>query len=237
MTIDANLLQGKEETPEPDWAGASSYRLQIESQIEEKLIELTQSIEEQVAARENKRNELKQHASIRRLLYEKGALLESAVRDTLNLMGFDAKSFKDSESEFDALFTGLEGRFIGEVEGKDNKAINVDKFSQLERNIHEDFAKDDVEDMAHGILFGNAYRVSPPSDRAEFFTDKVFRAAKRAGVGLVRTTDLFEVARYLKEHDDPEYAKKCREAIATAKGKLVKFPAALRAKKPTVGTS
>jgi len=111
------------------------------------------------------------------------------------------------------------------VEGKDNKAINVDKISQLERNLHEDFARDQVTEYAKGVLFGNAYRLLPPNERGDFFTDKCTSAAARVKVALVRTPDLFPSAKYLKEHpDDKAYASECREAIFYAGGTVVVFP-------------
>jgi hypothetical protein len=157
-------------------------------------------------------------------LYEQGKPLEKAVLEGLQILGFSANPFTEGDSEFDVVFTSPEGRFIGEVEGKDNKAINIDKLSQLERNLQEDFAHEDVTEFAKGILFGNAERLTHPSKRREAFTDKVQTGAKRAGVGLVRTPDLFEPVRYLRDQDDPEYAKSCREAIFNATGNIVVFP-------------
>ena len=139
-------------------------------------------------------------------------------------MGFTAESYKDSESEFDAVFSSPEGRFLGEAEGKDKSAINIDKLSQLERNLQEDFQRDDVNAYANGVLFGNAYRLQLPSERQDFFTEKCVTGALRAGISLVRTIDLFEIARYLKQSKDEEFAQKCREAIFEYKGKIVVFP-------------
>jgi hypothetical protein len=42
------------------------------------------------------------------------------------------------------VFESEEGRLIGEAEGKDNKAINVDKLRQLSMNIHEDIQREEV---------------------------------------------------------------------------------------------
>jgi hypothetical protein len=43
-------------------------------------------------------------------------------------------------------------------------------------------------------------------------------------VALVRTPDLFLIAKYLKENADPEFAASCRKAIANAAGEVVTFP-------------
>ena len=43
-------------------------------------------------------------------------------------------------------------------------------------------------------------------------------------MALVKTSDLFEPARYLAICDDSEYAAKCRKAIADGSGQIVVFP-------------
>jgi hypothetical protein len=162
---------------------------------------------------------------LRRLLFEQGKPLEHAVLQAMKLLGFDGQSFADGESEFDGIFISPEGRCLGEAEGKDNKAINIEKFSQLERNLQEDFARDEVTEHAKGILFGNAYRLAAIGDRSEFFTAKCISAAKRIGAVLVRTPDLFAPAKYIKENpSDKEYARTCRAAIYYSAGEVVVFP-------------
>jgi hypothetical protein len=63
-------------------------------------------------------------------------------------------------------------------------------------------------------------RLTNAHERGQPFTDKCLTAAKRLGVALVRTTDLFEPARYLRDHPDAEYAMQCREAIFAASGEV-----------------
>jgi hypothetical protein len=91
-------------------------------------------------------------------------------------------------------------------------------------NIHEDFDREGVTEPAKAVLFGNAMRLAPPKERGEFFTDKCLTAAKRIGCALVRTTDLFEVARCLAETPNPDFAQKCRQALFNASGEVVAFP-------------
>jgi hypothetical protein len=224
LGIDAALRANAEGTPEPDWAKRDAFRLNIEAKIEREILSFGAEIEEIVNRREERRKCLRDHGSLRALLFEKGKPLEAAVRDALKLIGFNAGHFKEGDSEFDAVFDSAEGRFLGEVEGKDTKAINVEKYSQLERNINEDLSREDVTELAMGVLFGNAYRLMPPDQRGEFFTEKVLAAAKRTGCALVRTPDLFTVARYLKETADENFAEECRKAIARSAGEVVVFP-------------
>jgi hypothetical protein len=140
-------------------------------------------------------------------------------------LGFEAQPYRDSESEFDVVFTCPEGRLLGEVEGADNRAINIDKISQLERNLQEDFARENVAEFAKGVLFGNPFRLQNPVERGAPFTDRCVSAAKRTGIALVHTPDLFQAARQMAERPSKAYASKCRKAILRTAGALVQFPA------------
>ena len=165
--------------------------------------------------------------ALKRLLFETGQPLEIAVLQAMRLMGFEGNNYRDPDSEFDAVLECPEGRCIGEVEGRDNKAINIDKMRQLEVNIQEDFSRDEVETPAKAILFGNAHRLLRPSDRPPYhFTDKCLTAALRNGTALIRTSDLFEVAKALTDNPDREFAASCRKAIFSTHGKVVAFPPA-----------
>jgi hypothetical protein len=211
-------------TPPPGWVADGRYRLKLEEAVEKAIALKSAEIERLHAEREILRGNLQGAGSLRRLLFEKGRQLEDAILESLLLMGFKAERYKDSESEFDAVFTSEEGRFLGEAEGKDGHAINIDKLSQLERNIQEDFARPEVDAHAKGVLFGNAYRLTKPEDRGDPFTAKCRTGAARSRTALVPTPALFAVAKYLKEHANPEFAKRCRLALLSAEGKVVEFP-------------
>lgn len=211
-------------TPPPDWMQDDAYHLPEEAVIEIRIGKITAQIAELEEKRRELESQLETAGTLRNLLFEQGKPLEHAVLQALGLFGFNAKGFKDNGSEFDAVFISPEGRFIGEIEGKDNKAINIDKFSQLERNLNEDFARKGVDQFAKGVLFGNPFRLSPLDSREKPFTEKCQTAATRLGVALVNTSDLFAPCRYLKSNKDADYAKKCREAIFKAVGDVVIFP-------------
>jgi hypothetical protein len=212
-------------TPPPSWAGESKYRLKQEGEVEAAITEVVEQMAQLQARRTQLERELEDAGTLRRLLYETGRPLEVSILEALHLLGFEAEPYSDGDSEFDAVFTGPEGRFLGEAEGKDNRAINIDKLSQLERNIQEDFARDEVSEYAKGVLFGNGFRLMPPEERRDEFTQKCLTGAKRAGIALVRTRDLFDPARYLKSNSDAEYAALCRRAIFEASGEVVRIPA------------
>ena len=224
LEIDKGLTTGQQVTPPPEWTGRPIYRLSTERKLEAEITENTKSIEAFHTHRSELLVKLERERALRRLLFETGPALEDAILEGLRLLGLTAERYKDSESEFDVVFTWNEHRFLGEAEGKDNKPVNIDKMSQLERNLSEDFARDDVKEHAKGILFGNAFRLHNPAERGEFFTDKCVAAAKRIKAALVRTTDLFVAAKYVKESGNATYAQRCVEAIVRAEGTVVQFP-------------
>lgn len=220
---DALRREGKR-SPVPEWAVAREYALKREDRVCAQMARVDAQIRELAEKRKGLDGQLNDTTELRALLYESGKPLETAILKALGHLGFAAEPYRDAESEFDAVFSSGEGRFLGEAEGRDAKAINIDKMTQLERNIQEDFAREGVTEYAKGVLFGNAFRFEPPPKRGPFFTDKCISAAKRLRVALVRTPDLFFAARHLSEHDDPAYAKACRQAMFASEGNIVVFP-------------
>jgi hypothetical protein len=217
------LKAGNEFTPVPDWVAKEKYVLMKEQQIRNELLTLETEIDAIWKQKEQLQQALSEETELKRLLYEKGKPLEAVILKSLKLIGFEASRYHAGDSEFDVVFESAEGRLIGEAEGKDNKSINIDKLRQLEMNIHEDYSRDEVKEVAKGVLFGNAYRLLPPEDRSDFFTEKCVTAAKRSNTALVRTTDLFHVSKYITSTEDKEFAKICRKAILNSVG-IVVFP-------------
>src|SRR6266550_3066762 len=170
IAFDCCLRHESAATPEPEWAAAPDYKLSTEDCELREITACEAEIREVEKRRREAVDRLQSERSFKALLYEAGEPLEEAIRAALAFLGFNAEPYKDSTSEFDVIFFSNEGRMLGEAEGKDNKAINIDKFSQLERNLHEDFARESICEMAKGVLFGNAFRFLPPTERPEFFT-------------------------------------------------------------------
>jgi hypothetical protein len=223
ISIDKAIHSSGVQTAEPGWALVDEYKLSNEITITKKVNEIEVEIKESLLAKSLLEKQLAELGRTRSLLYEKGKPLEHVILDALRLMGFTASPFENADSEFDAVFVTEEGRLIGEVEGKDNKAINVEKLRQLSMNIHEDLAMEHVSEPAKGVLFGNAYRLTPPLERECAFTAKCISAAEQSSTALVSTVELFKVVHSLLESPDPEYAKVCRFALLNTSG-LVIFP-------------
>ncbi|XDD53070.1 hypothetical protein AB3N62_11300 [Leptospira sp. WS4.C2] len=210
--------------PEPEWTKRNQFILPNELIIRNKILEIDHKINKLEREKLILLTKLNDETQYRNLLYGKGNSLENTIIKALKLLGFTAQNYKSSQSEFDVIFESIEGRFLGEVEGKDNKAVSVDKLRQLEMNILEDLERDEVTEPAKSVLFGNAFRLLDVNDRLEFFTDKCIVAAKRSGTALVKTQDLFHVVQYISNNNDEEIKKRCREAIFNTKGEIVSFP-------------
>jgi hypothetical protein len=162
--LDRALRDTNDATPLPDWAKGDEFVLAPETALLAKAAALDAEIADAQQRRAGVSIELEEAGRLRGLLFEKGKPLERAIIVALTALGFRAEPFRDANSEFDVVFECDEGRFIGEAEGKDNKAINIDKLRQLNLNIHEDLQREGVEKPAKGVLFGNAHRLSPPDD-------------------------------------------------------------------------
>ena len=230
-SLDKTIRSQSETTPVPQWARDDKFRTNQEIALSEELVRIQTKISDFEKKREEVKEKLADAGFLKSLLFEQGHALENAILEAMRLMGFVADTYRDSDSEFDAVLECPEGRCIGEAEGRDNKPISIEKMRQLFLNIHEDLSREEVSDPAKGILFGNAHRLSPPSDRpAEHFTAKCMSAAKGNGTALIRTCDLFEVAKALVDEPDEEFAALCRKAIFNTVGEEVKFPTRPEAK-------
>lgn len=221
--IDKILRSRSEKTPEPKWASDLEFVLKAELELRAKLLHAEHLLEEAQKNKEVIVDSLAKAGSLRALLFEKGKALELAIIDALRLLEFAVSNFQDAESEFDVVFECDQGRLVGEAEGKDTKAVNIEKLRQLAMNIHEDLAREEVSIPAKPVLFGNGYRLLALHERADPFTTKCHSAAASSSTALVFTPDLFPVAKYLHSTPDPAYARLCREAILSSTGRVI-FP-------------
>ena len=210
-------------TPEPVWATDPRFALGPEANLRIQLLEAERRVEEAQKHKEEIADSLKAAGVFRALLFEKGKPLESVIIEALRLIGFEAAPFNDSDSEFDVVFESAEGRLIGEAEGKDNKAVNIDKLRQLAMNIHEDLQREEVTSPAKPVLFGNGFRLQALHERPDPFTEKCHSAAATSSTALVFTPDLFAPIQYLITQPDADYSHKCRGAILSTVGRVT-FP-------------
>jgi hypothetical protein len=225
LEIDKSLRSESTATPPPIWVKGPEFVSPQEAQILKAIDETDKQTEELKARERSLQTDLNNEQWLKYLLFETGKSLEAAVISSLRVLGYSAENYDDGELELDQVIISPEGdRFIGECEGKDNAAVNIDKFRQLAENIQSDLQKDDVKKPAIGILFGNGFRLTEPKERKEQFTEKCRASAKRDTI-LVRTMDLYPVVRYIRETNDQDYMRSCRDAILGGIGNVVSFPA------------
>ncbi|WP_235920574.1 hypothetical protein [Brucella tritici] len=223
VALSKAIANDGEKTPQPEWASADEFALAPEVELRQQLLQAETELEKAQRVKDDLSNQLEDAGQLRALLFEKGKRLEAAVITALKVLGFKAERYEDGQSEFDAVFESAEGRLLGEAEGKDNKAVNIEKLRQLSTNLHEDLQREEVTRPAKGILFGNGYRLTKPGERADQFTEKCITSATSMSYGLVSTDRLYAAAQYLSGTSDDEFARRCRLAMIEMSG-IVRFP-------------
>jgi len=225
LAIDQKLTQESEKTPPPRWSNQEKFSSKKAIKIEKEIKQNEEEIEKIKSKNKKLNEELDSENILKDLLFEQGKPLENAVIKALHILGYKAENYNDGELELDQVILSPEKyRFVGECEGKDNKDINITKFRQLLESLNADFVRDDVEERALGILFGNPERLKDPNERTLDFTQKCKTGADREKIALVKTVDLFIVVKYLSENKDKKFKKDCRDTIYNSLGKIVEFP-------------
>ena len=225
ININQEITQESEKTPLPEWIKQKVFSTRNAISIESEIHKNEQKIEVLKNKNIQLNQDLIEEYVLRDLLFEQGKPLENAVIKALRILDYQAENYDDGDLELDQVITSPEKhRFIGECEGKDNKDINITKFRQLLESLNADFDREDVEEKAFGILFGNPQGLKAPKERTLDFTKKCKTGADREKIALVKTVDLFTVAQYLKDNNSVKYKEACRDAIYNGLGKIVEFP-------------
>ena len=212
IDIDKALSSNTGKTPPPIWIAEKKFALKNEIALKNKIDTLEKQIEDLNKNLNSRLNNLANETQIKDLLYEQGKPLENIVIKALKILGYQAEGYNDGTLELDQIIISPEGeRFIGECEGKDNSAIDIKKFRQLADTIHEDYEREEIQTEAIGLLFGNPHRLLNPAARKDFFTKKCTQGAARRKIGLIKTTDLFNICKYLIDNSDEDYKKECRK--------------------------
>jgi hypothetical protein len=190
------LLRGEPEMEEPNWAeeirvpGADAHDARIAS-----LGMHHQQLKNDLHQLEENKGELLRY---KHLLFGTGkAVLESAVRAALRLVGFEVPEPEQYMGEWDVELRLPDRRTaIGEVEGAEG-VVSVDKFRQLLHYLSEE----ELEGRSHkGILIGNGFRNQAPLTRPDQFSEHVKSASAKFGV----TSALFKCFLSILEKPEDE---------------------------------
>ncbi|WP_420583424.1 hypothetical protein [Reichenbachiella sp.] len=225
IKIEKSLRKEEEKTPKPTWVENKSFALKQAEKTKKQINNNNEKIKILEKSNQKLQKELEEQESLKDLLYETGKPLEQAVIKALKILGFEAENYDDGTLELDQVIIGPENiRYIGECEGKDKKDIDIGKFRQLLDALSEDFEREEIEEKAFGLLFGNPKRFTEPDKRGSGFTTKCITGAEREKIGLIKTSSLFDACRRIIEQKDDGYKLKCRNAIFEQLGGLIEFP-------------
>lgn len=229
LEIDKKSRYNQQKTPAPEWTNDEIYLTEKSKNIINEINDNNSKINELNTKNNILNKELEKEESIKDLLFENGKPLENIIIEALKILDYEAENKIINDTEIDILATSPENDiFCCEVEGKDNTGIEVNKFRQLSDNLN--VYEDEYPDSNPiGILFGNAFRLKPLEEREEeYFTKHCIERARKKGIILIKTSDLFFVIKSIKDCDNEEiknnYKKKCREAILNSVGNIVSFP-------------
>jgi hypothetical protein len=205
------------ETEAPVWAkdvaipGATAFDGRI-AELESQRIRIGNEISELDEKRSTRIN-------FRRLLFESGLVLESVVRVSLRLLGFEVPEPETYSGEWDVeLREPVSGETaIAEIEGSEG-LINIDKYRQLLEYVQtEILAGRDPK----GILIGNGFRLKPQDakERGAQFSEHALHGAAKFDTCLVPTTELFRaVCAILEKPEDHELQLAIRKSILETAG-------------------
>lgn len=229
MAVDLHNFKNNECEIPPEWVSDDIYKTETENRLNSRLVEIDTQIAELNQSKKPIEQEKETELTLKQLLFGKGKALENAVNMALNILGIQAAQycFKNKDLEIDHLADMPDCILIGECEGKDTKDIDKTKISQLLTNKGEYYDEPDIntEKPIKLVLFGNPVRLTKPGDRQIDFTKACKDIARNNQVSLVKTVDLFNVATYIKDSNNTEFAKECAAAILQTEHGIVSFPA------------
>ena len=116
-SLDQSIRSRAGATLAPQWVQAEEFLTLKETALRNELKEVRSEIVKLSERQDVLVGEVRDAGFLKALLYEQGIPLEHAVVEAMRLMGFEASSYRDSDSEFDVVLECAEGRCIGEVCG------------------------------------------------------------------------------------------------------------------------
>ena len=225
--IDDQLSTVTTGTHPPEWVQNEIYQSTTEIDTISKIAEVENNIHQLEQNIKDLHDTLDKEKTFKGLLFETGKALENIIIESLHVLEYKANNFTNKlGNEIDIVLEAPEGHiYCAECEGKENKQVDITKFRQLldNINVYEEHLNDNTA-YIYGILFGNAFRLSEISNRLEIFTTSCVERAKKKNIILIRTHDLYPIVQYLREHNNEEFRKECRDVIHNSIGKIVQFP-------------
>lgn len=224
------LHSGNTYETEPEWLmGDDAYKTKEEIDCETsvrvnevKIVEIDQ---------ENNRLKKKclELGQLRHLLFAHDKPLENAINTAMQILGAEATEYDNVEHtlQIDSLMRYGAVTLLGEAKGHEGYANN-DGINQLiaNRGTYYELECEEKDEVPKAVLFINSQRKTELSmrDKSQCCTAKVKKMAEANSVAIVLTSDLFFIAKYIKDTNDTDFAKRCMEAIIQSRGGMVEFP-------------
>lgn len=186
-------------------------------------------LDEQIRKLQGKKELLEQQenglAQFQWLLYEQGKFqLEPVVRRGFRALGFQVPEPDEYEEDWDVFLRSPEREGVAEVVGRDDNAIDIDKFRQL-LHYQTDWLGKDLD--YKGILVVNGYRLTDPRERGVQITGSAKRNCEKQGFCVLSTTELFKAVRAVLEQPENEELKRQIRLSLLEKTGLYNFDEAL----------
>lgn len=201
------------ESPEPDWA--QNIEMPGVPELVHQVEEARSRIDHETEIVEAFETKIADICSFRRLLYGTGSELEAIVKRSLEQLGATVSPSKYSQEEYVLEFEGQE--FLMEVKGV-AKSVALSHIRQLNDYLLK--YQEDTGKECKGILFGNAWRNTPPGMRGmedtQEFPDNVVKRAEQWGISLVSSTAFFKA--FVKALKTPELSNDLLVKITTSSG-------------------
>ena len=179
------------ESPLPSWV--KEYSLPNETEDVEIIVQLDEEIKRLNLEKQKYEDKQKYISKFKGLLYEKGKrALEPLVRDAFRLIGFKVFEPEEYTEEYDLYIKENEITIIGEIEGKDNSPLDVDKYRQLLDYIEQESTKGV---SCKGILIGNAFKDIDPAERKNQFSSHAIKGCERQKFCMITTHQLFDIVK------------------------------------------
>lgn len=175
--------------PVPEWA--LSYALPREEEAGAELSRLEAQLQELQLAADRARDAVTAEARFRRLLYERGEVLEVIVRDALRQLKVEVE-IRPSDKE-DARIRDHENR-VGIVEIKSHSgAVRIRDIRQVHHWVADAITDEELEPK--GILIVNAFVDLPVTERGSPTTENSTRLATRFDVAILTTSQIYYALR------------------------------------------
>jgi hypothetical protein len=198
---------------EPDWA--KDIEMPFVADLNNNISQASAVILEEQKKIKNFSEKIDEINSYRRLLYGTGPELEDVVKKSFSFLGAKIAPAKYGQEEYILEINNEE--YLVEVKGV-AKSITLGHLRQLNDYILK--YQEDTGKVCRGILFGNAWRNLPPSDRGlestPEFPDNVIQRAQQWGISLVSSRRFFFA--FVEALNDKNKAPKILSAVISANG-------------------